>query len=268
MTDISKSSPSGTRKTWLWLLVGLVIGGALALLGVVFVGMPFALGHRSNLPLENLYANLAVELAVRTQAGSAQNPVAQNPRALGSGRAAYVGSCAVCHGATGDGGGMFGQSVYPPATDLRAHDTQEKTDAQLFWIIKNGLSFAGMPAFGTQYGDQDIWSLVAYTRSLGKPTSFREPLDIPVPTEGQLVVANPQGDSSQRGAAVYFASGCHLCHGAVGNASAELHLRGGREVQEAVRRGRRGMPHYSENQISNQQMDDLVAYMNTFQSVR
>lgn len=268
VTRAPKSPASGSRKTWLWLIVGLVVGGVLALVGVVFIGMPLALGHRSNLPLENLYANFAVELAVRTQAGSAQNPVGQNPRALESGRAAYTGSCAVCHGATGDGNGMFGQAVYPPATDLRAHDTQEKSDAQLFWIIKNGLSFAGMPGFGNQFNDQDIWSLVSYTRSLAKPTSLREPPNVPVPTQGQLAAANPQGDAAARGATVYFASGCHLCHGAVGNAPGELGLRGGREMQEAVRNGRRGMPRYTQNQITDAQMADLAAYMNTFQNGR
>lgn len=268
-TGATQASNKGARsKMWVWLIVGIVVGGALALFGVVFIGMPLALGHRNNLPLEKLYADFAVELAVRTQAGSAQNPLGQNSRALESGRASYIGSCAVCHGATGDGTGMFGQSVYPPATDLRAHDTQEKSDAQLFWIIKNGLSFAEMPGFGEQYTDQDIWALVSYTRSLSKPTSFREPLDIPAPTVGQLAVANPQGDAAARGAAVYFASGCHLCHGATGNAPGELGLRGGREVEEAVRRGRRGMPHYNQNQISNTQLSDLVTYMNTFNAIR
>src|SRR5512143_2189411 len=104
---------------------------------------------------------MAVELAVGLQAGSTQNPQGNNPRAVEGGRLSYTGSCAVCHGANGDGKGAFGAVMYPPASDLRAHDTQEKSDAKLFWIIKNGLSFAGMPAFGGQYKDQDIWSMVS-----------------------------------------------------------------------------------------------------------
>jgi mono/diheme cytochrome c family protein len=250
------------------LLLGLVLGGALAGLFVVLVAMPFALGHRDNLPLEKLYGDLAVGLVVRTQAGAAQNPLAQNPRALESGRVAYIGACAVCHGANGDGNGMFGQSIYPPATDLRAHDTQEKSDAQLFWIIKNGLSFAGMPGFGSQYSDQDIWNLVTYTRALANTSAARPAFDVPAPTLDQIAIANPQSDAAQRGAAVYFASGCQLCHGALGNAPGELRLRSGREAEEAVRRGRRGMPRYDQTQISNAQLSDVVAYMNTFQSVR
>jgi mono/diheme cytochrome c family protein len=263
-----KSNLPRGKKTLFWLALGVVLGGLGAGFVVVFVGMPLALGHRDNLPLEKLYGDLAVGLVIRAQAGSAQNPLGQNPRAVEAGRVAYVGACAVCHGANGDGNGLFGQNIYPPATDLRARDTQEKTDAQLFWIIKNGLSFAGMPGFAKQFGDQDIWSLVSYTRSLATPTSFREPLDIPAPTKEQLAAANSQGDAAARGAAVYLALGCYLCHGATGNAPGELRLRGGREVEEAVWRGRRGMPRYSQTQINEGQMIDLITYMNTFQSVR
>lgn len=233
------------------------------MLVVLLVGMPFALAHRRDLPLERLYGDLAVELAVRTQAGNAQNPVAQDRRALASGREAYTGSCAVCHGATGDGRGAFGEGLYPPASDLRTHDTQEKSDAQLFWIIKNGLSFAGMPAFGGQYNDQAIWSLVTYTRSLA--STGAQALPIPTPTADQLALVDPAGDAAHRGGAVYYAQGCNLCHGPVGNAPGELGLRGGgREAPEAVRRGRPGMPAYGANLITEAELNDLVAYMNTF----
>lgn len=266
MSDVQGRTPG---RSWGCLtsgLIGLVIGGLIVLLGTVFVGMPLALGHRNDLPLERLYGDLAVGIASRSATGL-QNPVASNNRALEAGRNAYTGSCAVCHGANGDGQGTFGLGLYPPASDLRAHDTQEKTDGQLFWIIKNGLSFAGMPAFGDKYDDQTIWAMVAYTRALGNGKAGPA-AQIPAPTPEQLAVANPAGDAVGRGAAVYFAQGCQSCHGAVGNAPGELGLRNTREAQEAVRQGRQGMPHYDQNYISDAQLTDLVAYINTFAGQR
>ncbi len=156
ITERNATAPRPGVKSWPVLLLGLIIGGVGTILLVVLAGMPLALGHRNNLPLEQLYGNMAVSLAVKLQAGSAQNPLAENVRAQAAGRLAYTGSCSICHGVNGDGKGAFGQAIYPPATDLRAHDTQEKSDAELFWIIKNGLSFAGMPGFGQQYNDQAI----------------------------------------------------------------------------------------------------------------
>jgi mono/diheme cytochrome c family protein len=260
--DKPVASPA-RRISWLLLIIGLVAGGGAALLLVVLVGMPLALGHRNNLPLEKLYADFAVELAVRTQAGSAQNPYSGDSRAAQAGRLAYTGSCSVCHGVNGDGKGVFGQVLYPPATDLSAHDTQGKTDAQLFWIIKNGLSFAGMPGFSDQYNEQMIWALVSYTRSLTK--AGQSSFVVPAPASEQLAKADPQGDQVARGAAVYFAEGCHTCHGAAGNAPGELGLRGGgREASQVVRGGRPGMPVYGQDVLGDAQLADLIAYTNTF----
>jgi len=258
-----QSSASSRRPPWGGLLAGVVIGALGVLVLVVAFGMPFALGHRNDLPLEKLYGGAAVSIA-SMQGGSAANPLANNSRAMESGRVAYTGSCASCHGVGGDGKGVFGDGLYPPASDLRAHDTQEKSDAQLFWIIKNGLSFAGMPGFAAQYDDQGIWMLVAYTRSLGK-AGKQGAYSVPTPSPEQLAKADPAGDAAARGAAVYFAQGCHLCHGPAGDGPGELGLRGGgREAQQVVRRGRAGMPAYGSDQISDAQLSDMIQYMNSF----
>jgi mono/diheme cytochrome c family protein len=260
----NQTTTARRRTNWRSLLIGLIIGMIGALVLIIVVGMPLAVGHRSDLPLERLYGDLAVELAVGTQASSTQNPVAQNSRALESGRYAYTGSCAVCHGVNGDGKGVFGEALYPPATNLQGRDTQGKSDAKLFWIIKHGLSFLGMPGYANQYDDQQIWALVAYVHSLGNASAKQGSVVIPTPTGEQLALADPSGDPVQRGAAVYFAEGCHTCHGAVGEAPGGLHLRNGREAADAVRGGRRGMPKFSTDQISEPQLTNLVAYVNTF----
>jgi mono/diheme cytochrome c family protein len=223
---------------------------------------PLILAHRQDLPFERLYGSVAVSLAARANAGNSQNPVAGSQRALRTGLDAYIGSCAACHGSSGDGKGAFGQATYPPATDLTSENTKEKSDAQLFWIIKNGLSFTGMPGFGDQYDDTTIWSMVTYLRALQQgqaPT-----VAIPTPSALEMAAADPVGTPAQRGAAVYFAQGCQSCHGAVGNAPAGLGLRGGGEATRAIRSGRPGMPAYGPDQISDRQLNDLLAYMNTF----
>ncbi len=228
---------------------------------VALLAVPLAAMHRSDLPFERAYGNAVVSLVSRIGGGGATDPLGTGARATESGRIAYVGSCASCHGATGDGKGVFGQLSYPPATDLTSEDAKEKSDAQLFWITKNGISFTGMPGFGGQYNDQDIWALVGYIRALqqGRAAS----LDVPKPTSAQLAMADPHGTPVQQGAAVYFAQGCADCHGAVGNGPGELGL--GREAErEAIRSGRRGMPAYPTAQLSDADLRSLAAYMQTF----
>lgn len=247
---------------WPWrpFLVGLVFGAAgLAALGIV-VGGPLMLMHRNDLPMEKRYGSGAIGIAVRLGAGNAQNPLANSRRAIASGRIAFQGSCSSCHGATGDGLGMLGQATFPPATSLVIGDAKEKSDAQLFWIIKNGLSFTGMPAFGGQYNDQDIWSLVSYMRSLQQAPVAATGTAARGTSGSAATAASPS--QIQLGHAVYIAQGCEGCHGTPGAAVGELTLRGGgRETVGAVRSGRPGMPAYRTSQLSDAEMAAMEAYM-------
>jgi mono/diheme cytochrome c family protein len=244
---------------------GIVIGvlGA-ALIAALFL-TPLLLVHRTDLPLERAYGNAMVSLVSRVFGGDTKNPLAGNARATTAGRFEYTGSCASCHGATGDGRGVFGQTTYPLATDLTSAEATALSEAQLFWITKNGLSFTGMPGFGGQYADQDIWSIVTYLRQLQQGRSGA--LNVPAPTEPQLSVADPFSASpAARGAAVYFAQGCQYCHGAVGNAPGDLSLH--EADSEPIRRGRPGMPAYGTESINAAQLSDLVAYVRTFSGER
>ncbi|HLZ30083.1 MAG TPA: c-type cytochrome [Chloroflexota bacterium] len=258
-------------------LVGLGLGllGAMVL-GIV-VGGPLIVAKRTDVPFERTYGNFAVSLAARIFGGNAPNPVAQNARALVAGRDAYTGSCASCHGAAGDGRGVFGISSYPNATDLTSHDATEKSDAETFWIIKNGLSFTGMPGFADQYSDQDLWSLVTYVRALQNPSGAAAgnqvqfgPIQVPAPTPDQVNRADPtSSDPAARGAALYFAQGCDLCHGAGGDAPGNMRLaRGSPEAVRAIRQGRPGMPAYNQALLSDSELADLQAYVATIGSTQ
>ncbi|TMG48268.1 MAG: c-type cytochrome [Chloroflexi bacterium] len=242
-----------------------VLGAIVTGVAILLVALPFALVHRQDLPLERTYGDAAVSLVSRFLGGDASNPRGNDPRALSAGRAAYTGSCAVCHGAKGDGRGVFGPTTYPDATDLTADAVKRKTDAQLFWIIKNGLGFTAMPAFGDAYKDEDIWAMVAYVRVLQRGDA--NAITIPVPTQAQLLLADPRGDRMARGAAVYFAQGCHLCHGPEGDAPADLSIRGRIET-EIVRKGsERGMPSYGKDRISDAELADLEVYLLRFAAI-
>lgn len=248
------------RRRAALVFVGVVATAAIGL----FVAAPLLLLHRTDLPLERAYGDAVVTTVARLLAGDAKNPLAGSARAIEAGRYAYTGSCASCHGATGDGKGIFGQDTYPPATDLTSAQAKAKSDAELFWITKNGLSFTGMPAFERQYKDEDIWAMVSYIRALQQGRAGA--IDIPIPTAAQLAVADPHGNAVARGAAVYFAQACQLCHGAVGDAPGKLALR--ERESEAIRRGRPGMPAYGTDRISAGQLNDLLTYLGTFESGR
>lgn len=242
-------------------ILGIFFGVLGALLIIVAVVMPLAVGHRNDLPLERIYGDAAVSAASRLQDNSVPPSPAANPRLVQEAASSYL-TCAECHGATGKGNGVYGQGTYPNATDLTSGDAKEKSDAQLFWITKNGLSFTGMPAFGSQFNDQEIWGLVMYMRALQKG-QVPAPVAIPTASAQQLAFANPAGNAAQQGAAVYFAMGCQACHGPTGNAPRNLAIRDTRETEQVVRNGRQGMPKYGTDRLSDADLQALIAYVNT-----
>src|SRR4051812_12210941 len=244
------------------LTLGMAFGFALAGLVGLLVLAPIALTHRGAGPLERSYGNVVGALVTRIQAaGLGPNPVASTSRTLEGGRQADTGSCSQCHGALGDGSGAFGPTSFPPATDLTSATTRDLADGQLFYIVKNGLGFTAMPAYSSQYADDQIWELVAFIRTLqsGNPPA----LPVPTPTIDQLGVANlPPGGDVQRGAAAFAAAGCGGCHVPTGPLSINP---ANDNVAQAVRNGRpQGMPCFTTNLISDDELRDVQAFIATF----
>jgi len=81
----------------------------------------------------------------------------------------FRGECASCHGLEGRQPTDIGRWMYPRTLDLGSREVQEWSDAELFWIIKNGIRLSGMPGFGKIHNDEQIWHLAHYVRSLGMP---------------------------------------------------------------------------------------------------
>ena len=221
--------------------------------GVLLVG-PLALNHHTILPGELKIGSGEVKLAMLMgRPGNATNPTANNSRAAQSGQIAYLGSCAVCHGGNGKGSGALSVALFPPASDLTAEDAVEKSDAQLYWVISNGLSFAGMPSFKDQYSSNDIWAMVTYIRTLQKPTT--------------TATTDPNA-AAARGLGVWIGEGCQNCHGTPGAGGPVGIGGGGGEGSQAIRRGRPGMPAYSTQQLTDAELSDLEAYMSNPSAVR
>ena len=82
----------------------------------------------------------------------------------------FADHCAICHGNDGSGDTMLGRGLYPKPPDLRAAETQNLSDGDIFWIIENGVRLTGMPAFGgagSEHSDTDsTWKLVHFIRHL------------------------------------------------------------------------------------------------------
>jgi mono/diheme cytochrome c family protein len=95
------------------------------------------------------------------------NPSVSDPQFVEKGLHHFHPMCRLCHGAPGYQRFEFAVGLYPNAPDLASeHIRQEWNDAELFWIVKNGLKMTGMPSFGATHGEEELWGIIALVKQL------------------------------------------------------------------------------------------------------
>jgi len=91
-------------------------------------------------------------------------PLSGEPGLITQGFHHYHGMCRLCHGAPGYSRVEFAQGLYPLPADLASADVQKRPDAEIFWIINNGIKMTGMPAFGGTHGEDELQGLLLFVR--------------------------------------------------------------------------------------------------------
>jgi mono/diheme cytochrome c family protein len=124
--------------------------------------------------IERWIAGTARDLAMPSAAKSAVNPIPESPQVLTEARAHWADHCASCHANNGSGDTEMGKHSYPSAPDMRASETQDKTDGELFFIIQNGVRMSGMPGWAAPGHEEDSWKLVRFIRHLPHLTAQEE----------------------------------------------------------------------------------------------
>ncbi len=111
-------------------------------------------------------ANAAKDVTIPLEAGKKRNPLPETDEIVSQGQEVFLGSCAQCHGADARGDSNIGPNMDPPAMDLSSPHVQHWSDAELFWIIQNGVRLTGMPAWRSSISDSDTWKLVRFIHNL------------------------------------------------------------------------------------------------------
>jgi mono/diheme cytochrome c family protein len=148
-------------------MVLLLSGAAVALLvaGILRGGLS---ARREPSAVEAFVARRLRHLAIPSGQRGRANPLPATPQAVAEGRAHFADHCAICHANDGSGDTEVGRGLYPKAPDMRRADTQSLSDGELFYIIRNGVRFTGMPAWGSDdpASDEASWQLVHFIRHL------------------------------------------------------------------------------------------------------
>jgi len=149
----------GIVSTILILLIG---GLGLALLGF--------LPTRANSTPPKMEAHLAMSAldnSVERHAPRVNNPVPPTDQNLIDGLKIYTMNCAGCHGNADRQPSVFGKSFYPSAPNLILHPPDD-AEWHVYFVIRNGVRYTGMPAWDKTLSDADIWKVTAFLTRLEK----------------------------------------------------------------------------------------------------
>ena len=151
-------------------VVRILIALAAAIALIVLVGFAWYVksrGFSARKPPASYEASIARRLrslASEPGARDLRNPIQPTPLAIAEARDHFADHCAPCHANDGSGRTQVNEGLYPPAPDMRKQETQHLTDGEIFYIIKNGVRFTGMPGWGGE--DEENWKLVLFIRHL------------------------------------------------------------------------------------------------------
>lgn len=105
------------------------------------------------------------EQSIQNQARNVKVPELDDPARVHAGFQNFHSMCVACHNAPGAAPTEISKGLYPQAPNL-AQSVKSRTEAELYMIIKHGIKMSGMPAWEPSHSGDEIWSLVAFLRTL------------------------------------------------------------------------------------------------------
>ncbi|QDS92840.1 Cytochrome c4 precursor [Roseimaritima multifibrata] len=143
------------------LLASLGILGVMVLVSGI-VPIKASSGHW---PMTRLILDFASDRSVGLHSAGIEVPPLDEPGMVQLGAAIFDNNCRWCHGAPGFPSPPVAAQMTPHPPKL-AEAVETWDDAELFYILKHGIKFTGMPAWPTQSHGEEIWPVVAFLREL------------------------------------------------------------------------------------------------------
>jgi cytochrome c553 len=163
-------------------------------------------------PVTGWLLHYTMRNSVETHTLAIAAPPLVDPALIHRGAAHYENGCAPCHGAPGRPGNDIPKNMLPEPPYLPAIVADWSAE-ELFWIVRHGFKYTGMPAWPAQSREDEVWAVTAFLQELPAMT----------PEEYVLLSEGPDLDAGAASGAALFSIGdasllaaCANCHGADG----------------------------------------------------
>ena len=116
---------------------------------------------------EKRIASNALDASMERHAPRVHDPLPASDDNLISGMKVYTMNCAVCHGTMDYKPSALEHSMYPPPPQLLL-DPLDDPEWHIYYAIRTGVRYTGMPAWNRALSDQDIWNVTAFLSRVEK----------------------------------------------------------------------------------------------------
>ena len=152
-------------KTWLWrgaLVLALLgmLGGLVMLSGIMPIKA--SSGHWA---ITAWLLDFSKQRSVSTHTLGVKAPPLDDPRMVVTGGAYYEIGCRPCHGSPELRQPRIAARMTPPPVYLPPRIAKWEAE-ELFYMIKHGIKFTGMPAWPAPGRDDEVWAIVAFLKRL------------------------------------------------------------------------------------------------------
>ena len=144
-------------------LLVLVLGG----LGFAMLGFFPTAANVEPPHMEHRLAMGAVDAAMERHAPRVTNPLTPTDQNLEDGMKLYTMNCAFCHGGLDRKPSTLAASFYPPPPNLIS-DPPDDPEWHIFYTIRTGVRYTGMPAWDKTLSEQDMWKITQLLSHLDK----------------------------------------------------------------------------------------------------
>jgi len=117
--------------------------------------------------IERRIAMDARDASMERHAPHLTNPVTRSDENLEDGMRLYTVNCAFCHGGLDRKPSSLAHSFYPPAPNLIS-DPPDDPEWQVFFTIRTGVRYTGMPAWEKTLTDEEIWKITMLLSRMDK----------------------------------------------------------------------------------------------------
>ena len=130
---------------------------------------------------ERALAMPSMDASTERHAPRLANPIPATAANLAAGASLYRDKCADCHGRPDNPVSDYGRSFYPPAPQFFRF-APDMPEYQNFYIIKHGVRWTAMPAWGHIMADSEMWQVAAVlSRIHDLPPAAQQELNKPGP---------------------------------------------------------------------------------------